>query len=125
VGKGRVLIVEDDADIRRMLQEILELEGYEVAVAADGRDALGRLRAGPRPTVILLDLMMPGMTGSQFRLEQTKDLALAAIPVVVLTGDGNAERKATDVGVASYLRKPLDVDALLEVLGRYRPESLE
>jgi CheY-like chemotaxis protein len=114
-----VLVVDDDADIRKMLAEILELEGYEAIPAANGREALGRLRAGARPTVILLDLMMPGMNGWQFRSEQVKDPDLASIPVVVLTGDGQADRKATDVGAVGYLCKPLDVEALLGLIERY------
>jgi CheY-like chemotaxis protein len=117
--RSSVLVVDDDADIRKMLAEILELEGYEAIPAANGREALGRLRAGVRPSLILLDLMMPGMNGWQFRSEQVKDPDLASIPVVVLTGDGQADRKATDVGAVSYLRKPLDVEALLGLIERY------
>lgn len=114
-----MLVVDDDADIRKMLAEILELEGYEAILAANGREALGRLRAGVRPSLILLDLMMPGMNGWEFRSEQLQDPDLASIPVVILTGDGQADRKATDVGAVSYLCKPLDVEALLGLIERY------
>ena len=115
----RVFVIEDDADTREMLGQVLEIEGYEVTLAGDGQDALRRLRTEPPPRVILLDLMMPGMNGWQFRGEQQRDPALAVIPVVVLSGDDGVERKATALGVSGYLRKPIDLGTLLETISRY------
>src|SRR5690349_16993945 len=94
----RVLVVDDDADIRETVSLILEDEGYEVQSAQDGAAALGVLRAGPLPDVILLDLMMPVMNGWQFREQQTRDPRLAAIPVVVLSADSSLRDKAVYFG---------------------------
>src|SRR5262249_27660442 len=87
---GCVLVVDDDADVRGMLAQVLELEGYDVVTAADGREALRRLEER-RPFLVLLDLMMPGMNGWQFRAEQLKQPGIADVPVVVLSGDGSME----------------------------------
>jgi CheY-like chemotaxis protein len=112
-----VLVVDDDPDICEVIQTILELHGYRVVTARDGADALAQLRAGVRPGMIILDLMMPRMSGLQFREEQTRDPALRTIPVVVLTGDGRAEAKAAALGVEG-LRKPVELGVLLDAVRR-------
>jgi len=112
-----VLVVDDDWDICEAIQTILELYGYRVLTARDGADALAQLRAGVRPHVIILDLMMPRMNGVQFRDEQTRDPALRTIPVVVLSGDGRAEEKGAALGVQG-LRKPVELAALLDAVQR-------
>src|SRR5262245_40011816 len=86
-----VLIVDDDLDILEGLAELLEFEGYVVSTAFDGQAALNHLRGGLRPSVILLDLMMPGMNGWDFRAEQMKDVDLRDIPVVVITAAAVSE----------------------------------
>jgi len=116
---GRVFVIEDDADTREMLGKVLEMEGYQVTSVGDGEDALRRLRAEPPPRVILLDLMMPGMDGWEFREEQRRDPSLARIPIVVLSADDGVERKAAALGVSGYLRKPVDLDTLIETVSRY------
>ncbi|MBC7545053.1 MAG: response regulator, partial [Candidatus Sericytochromatia bacterium] len=88
-SRGGILIVEDDIDIRETLAEILADEGYSVASAANGLDAISYLQTEAMPCVILLDLMMPVMSGWEFRAKQQQDPTLAGIPVVVLSGDGN------------------------------------
>jgi CheY-like chemotaxis protein len=118
-GEGRVLVVEDDVDIRDLVADILRLEGYSVEAVENGREALERLRSGPPPRVILLDLMMPVMNGWEFRTAQAQDPELAAIPVVILTGGGNAAAAADGLGVDTFLRKPVDLDQLLEIVRRY------
>lgn len=110
-----VLLVDDDEDIREALRAILEDEGFAVRVAVDGSDALASLRSGLRPDVILLDLMMPVMSGWQFRSAQRQDPALAAIPVVVLSA---VHEQPDDLSVVASLRKPIDIDRLLEVVAR-------
>ena len=110
-ARGRVLIVEDERDIREALAEALAYEGYDVAVAANGREALRALRGGPRPDVILLDLVMPEMSGWEFRQVQAHDPALAGIPVVVVS--------ASDPGAARpdrHLPKPFAIDALFDAV---------
>lgn len=112
-----ILLVEDDRDIRDSVVEVLEEEGYSVAVASDGLEALRRLREGPRPPdLILLDLMMPNMNGFQFREEQLKVPEHAKIPVAVLTAHGDAHGKAKAMGVAGVLRKPVKIQALLDLV---------
>jgi CheY-like chemotaxis protein len=81
----QVLVVEDDAPIREALCAVLRDDGYAVAEAGDGQEALEFLRTHPTPRVILLDLMMPVMDGWTFLREQAADPALAGIPVVVIT----------------------------------------
>ena len=110
-----LLVVDDDADLRELLRELLELQGYTVTTAVNGQDALTHLRDSPPPAVILLDLMMPIMDGSQFLEEQRKDPDLARIPVVTMTAGRNLEHLAAG---HPLLAKPFDLDKLLELLER-------
>jgi signal transduction histidine kinase len=112
---ARVLLVEDDADIRDVLTQMLSDEGVQVSSANNGREALTTLQRGVPPDVIVLDLMMPVMDGWQFRLEQKKDPTLASIPVVAMSADASAKAEAIDVD--AYVRKPLEFNNLL---GRIR-----
>src|SRR5438067_1769607 len=80
-----VLIIEDDADLRDMMAQLLSLEGFQSVAVSNGREALDYLGQGVLPDVILLDLMMPVMDGWEFRRKQQADRALADIPVVVLS----------------------------------------
>jgi CheY-like chemotaxis protein len=106
------MIVDDDDDIRMALRIVLETFGYSVITASDGAEALDKLEAGERPCLILLDLMMPGMDGQQFREAQLRNPALAEIPVVVLSGDYKVDERAAEMGVAG-LRKPIQLPKLL------------
>jgi len=106
-----ILIVDDDAGSRKALAEVLTDEGYTVATAGDGADAMTYLRQGHRPRVILLDLMMPGVDGWDFRAEQKRDAALADIPVIAISAAG----KLMDADHS--LRKPIKIEALLKLLG--------
>ena len=114
-----VFIVEDDFDIREVLTEVLEDEGFSVSGAANGRDAIDLLKDGSRPRLILLDLMMPVMSGWQFVSEQRKEANLASIPVVVVSADGNLQHKAESLGASGCLRKPIEIDALLGLVRKY------
>jgi CheY-like chemotaxis protein len=122
-SQGRaILLVEDDPDIREAIHDVLTEEGYDVAVADTGLQALDRLRGGePLPDLILLDLMMPVMDGWQFRAEQKRHPDWSAIPVIVLSAVGNTHEKADSIGALGCLRKPLDIDELLEMLARALP----
>jgi CheY-like chemotaxis protein len=113
-----VLIVEDDPDVRDALTQVLEFEGYGVTGVCNGVEAIESMRSGASPHVILLDLMMPVMDGMQFRSEQLRDPQLANIPVVIISADRKAEQKAESMGVAAYLKKPLEVDNLLDLVAR-------
>jgi two-component system response regulator MprA len=113
-GQQTILIVDDDADVRICLAEALEDEGYCVAVAANGREALQLLQEeGLRPDVILLDLMMPELDGWGFRREQRRSADLADIPVIVLTAYGPSRESAAELQAAGLLKKPVGLDDLL------------
>jgi CheY-like chemotaxis protein len=117
------LVVEDDIDIRESLTGVLEAEGLAVVATANGEEALSYLRGAPTtPDFILLDLMMPIMDGFQFREEQRKDARLSGIPVIVLSGHPNARAKATHLGAAAVIVKPVTLDGLLTVIARFWPK---
>ncbi len=118
-----ILIVEDDDDVRDALRFALTDEGYRVACAGDGIEALDYLRQGPRPEVILLDMMMPRMDGAQFRAAQLEDPALAAIPVVLVTADARAQQRMKGMEARAYLRKPVSLDQLLDIIEKLCPKS--
>lgn len=107
-----VLVVDDDRDSREAMAEALSLEGYSVTTAANGAEALAHLRTGYRPHAILLDLMMPGVDGWDFRTEQKRDATLAKIPVIVISGVGKL------VDVEYLLRKPIELAELRALLRR-------
>lgn len=112
------MIVDDDDDIRMAVQIVLETYGYRPITASDGVEALDQLRAGERPCLIILDLMMPGMDGQQFREAQLDDPALAPIPVVVLSGDYKLDERAAEMGVEG-LRKPIQLPKLLAKIEQF------
>jgi CheY-like chemotaxis protein len=106
-----VFIVEDDLDTREMLARFLELEGFTVESAENGKLALERLDGGSRACVIVLDLMMPVMDGWQFRQAQVKNENLAKIPVIVVSAAGRERIERIDAD--AYLSKPVDLEELL------------
>jgi CheY-like chemotaxis protein len=117
VGHCPVLIVEDDADLREMMAQLLSLEGFHAATVANGREALDYLHNGETPDLILLDLMMPVMDGWEFRRHQQADPTLARVPVIVLSAlDQN---RTAEVSAQAFLKKPLDFDRLLELVRSY------
>ncbi len=106
-----VLVVDDDPDILEAICDILEAEGYRVARARHGEEALTRVEA-QRPDVILLDLMMPVMDGVAFAQALRLRPAVSDVPIVVISADGNPQRAAA-VHATGYLAKPFDIEALL------------
>lgn len=108
-----VLLVDDDEEMRTTLVEVLALEGIAAVTARHGAEALDRLNGGLDPDVILLDLMMPVMSGWEFRERQLQDARLASIPVMILTASANAPRNAARLGVDAYQAKPLQLEALV------------
>ena len=117
MAPSTVFVVEDDIDTRDMLGRFLELEGYQVEVASNGKQALDRLNAGVQPCVILLDLMMPVMDGWQFRRQQVLDAELANIPVIVVSAAG--KDRIAGIHANGYLSKPVDLDQLLAQVNQY------
>jgi CheY-like chemotaxis protein len=114
----RVLLVDDNFLTREVLSLALAADGYMVATAANGEEALGRLRGGTPVDVILLDLGMPVMDGPRFRAAQRGQERLARIPVVVLTGSARAEDEAKALGAAGCLKKPVPTPELLQAVHR-------
>jgi len=105
---ARILLVDDDRDIRESLHDALEDRGYAVVDAVDGLDALQQIRdAADLPDIILLDLMMPRMSGAQFRAEMVKDERFKRVPVLVLTADASARSRIEAMNVDGYLVKPV------------------
>jgi CheY-like chemotaxis protein len=115
----RVLLVEDHADLRRSLTDLLQEIGYQVTPAAHGQEALELLESGPLPHLIVLDLVMPVMDGWEFRRRQRQDPALAAVPVVVISGGERPPHVSGFIDAASYLLKPIDYDVLLTTIARH------
>jgi len=113
--KRRILVAEDDDDLRQTLAEILELEGYEVDTAEDGQVALDKLNRGTPPDLMVLDLRMPRKSGHDV-LHEIRDLPhLLDLPIVVLT----AETKNPPLGAVAWLRKPALPSLLLAVVANY------
>jgi signal transduction histidine kinase len=108
-----VLLVEDDADLREALCDVLTEFGHVVVTAADGSDGLRQLREA-RPDVVVLDLMMPHLDGWQFRLAQREDPLLATTPVVAISASSSPPAAAVDADL--FLRKPLDGRTLSKAL---------
>jgi len=109
-----VLVVDDESDIREAVAEVLADEGYVVHGAGDGAEALRKARA-VHPDIVLLDLMMPGMNGWEFRAAQKGDPELSDIPVVVLSALG----RVAGMDAAGFIQKPFDLDELLDAVREY------
>jgi CheY-like chemotaxis protein len=115
----RIFVVEDDLHIRESLTEVLEIEGFDVFSAVNGQDALDILRSGQKADLILLDLMMPVKDGFQFKAEQEVDPLIQNIPVIIMSANGNMSAKKELGTVKEFLKKPIDLDALLETINKY------
>lgn len=111
-----ILLIDDHEDIRDGLEVVLRQEGYGVETAANGREALDRLRAGFRPCIIMMDLMMPIMTGYEFRKEQLTYPELKDIPLIVYSGVTNMRDSAPQLQAAAYAEKPMEVDRIIALV---------
>jgi CheY-like chemotaxis protein len=113
-----LLVVEDNEVAREGLAAVLRRHGYAVALAANGLEALDYVGGNPAPDLILLDMLMPVLDGWRFleRLQQTG--RLGATPIVVTTGTVLTREWARDHGCAGFLKKPIEVDPLLEEIRR-------
>ena len=115
-----VLVIDDDADLRESIGVMLQAAGHSFTTANDGLEGLARLRSmNQRPCVVVLDLMMPRMSGFELREAMKSDPALAKIPVIVVTGAGPlADRRSRELD-AEILRKPFEVSVLLDAVTRH------
>ena len=113
-----VLVVDDDRDSREMVGLALAADGYRIATAANGRDALTHLRSTADTCIVVLDLTLPEMDGQRFRAAQLRDRSLAWIPVVVLSGSIDGAARARELGARGFVPKPVDLDRLRAALRR-------
>jgi len=113
-----VLVVDDDRDIRETLRDLLELEGWPVAVARNGLEALERMRE-VRPGLVLLDLFMPVMDGAEVCRRRQGDAELESIPVVVISAAPDLDERLRALRVAGHLEKPVRIETLLDTVVRF------
>jgi CheY-like chemotaxis protein len=113
---ARVLVIEDDPDIRTAISEALACAGYEAIEAGDGLEGLGAARRSA-PDLILLDLMMPRMDGRSFRAAQLADPQLAHIPVAIVSAA--LPQEVHDVDAVAHLHKPFGLDDLFDLVARF------
>ena len=113
-----VLVVEDDAATREVLGLAFEVHGYDVAAAANGREALDYLRGHPRPGVILLDLMMPVVDGAGF-MELYRQVPGPHAPIIVITAAEGRYRSDSLVHAQEVVPKPLSLDHLIAVVRQH------
>jgi CheY-like chemotaxis protein len=111
-----ILVVEDDINIRADLTEILRDHGYDVFAARDGQTALTHLKNDGPPSLILLDLTMPVMSGWEFRKAQLRDPALAHVPVLILSGDAAIAQEAASMHAAGFIQKPFSLESLVQTV---------
>jgi CheY-like chemotaxis protein len=113
---SRILVVDDDPDIREVLGLVLGAEGLDVVSAYDGMDALEKLREDRSIALVVLDLMMPRMTGGELVKVLRGDPTLGRIPVVLLSGDVRCPEVAGELGVAAHLGKPVELATLTKAV---------
>lgn len=116
---GPILVVDDDPTLRRAVSRILRSGGHVVIEAENGEDAI-ELSKATRPSLMVLDYMMPGMDGPATLKEMRRELAGDAPPAVLLTASGEHERLAMEMGAVEGMTKPFRVNDLLNVVERYR-----
>lgn len=110
-----VLVVEDDTATRQLLATCLQMEGFSVQTATNGEEGLEQMRQR-RPCVVLLDLMMPVMSGEQFRNAQLRDPSLARVPVVCISAVYDAQERAQQINAVACINKPFDILELVDVV---------
>lgn len=118
------MLVEDDFMLRGSLAAVLQSEGYRVESAANALDALHRLERLPRPSLILLDIMLPYMDGLEFRALQRSNRAIADIPIIVITAVGIQPKVAEELDLREAFSKPLDRGRLLAAIRRHCPPNV-
>jgi CheY-like chemotaxis protein len=115
-SSDRILIVEDDDGFRETMAELLREEGYVVQDVSDGLEALEIMQRKPAPKLILLDLMLTGVDGFEFRTRQLANPEIAKIPVLVLSGASDLAAISAALRVTGHIRKPFDAQTLLSAV---------
>ncbi len=111
-----IMVVEDDDDIRNVIVDLLESEGYLTQAASNGLEAVNLLKTTERPCLVLLDMMMPIMNGRQFLDFVSSDIHLAPIPVVIVSAIAD---KTNTEGSVAFMKKPIDIDVVLKMVAQY------
>ena len=121
----RILVVDDEPDIRQLLRILLENRGYQVVEAASGEEAVRRLRTDPAYDLILMDIHMPVMDGHEAarQIRRMRRADAATIPIFAMTADAFAEdiEAAKAAGMNCHIAKPLDIPVMLREMQRYLP----
>jgi CheY-like chemotaxis protein len=112
----RLLVVDDDHDLCAVMQTILEDEGYSVEAAGDGLAAIGAA-ARHQPRLVVLDITLPGASGPEVARRLRQEYG-PRLPILAVTADGSAARKAREVGAYAYLRKPFELRDFLDTVRR-------
>ena len=119
--QARVLVIEDDDDVRDALLVLLHAHGWPSVGVTTGAQAMALLKQGLRPQAIILDLMLPGATGLEFRAEQLSDPDIAAIPTIVVSAVVQGESVRRALHATEFLPKPIDIDRLVDIIRSYDP----
>jgi DNA-binding response OmpR family regulator len=119
VVAGGLLVVDDDTAIRETLRVILQDEGYPVAVARHGREALDLLEAGPLPGLCIIDLVMPVLNGWELCEELARRPALVGVPVLLVSANSVLDDRPVGLETVHVMRKPIDFDRLLGHVERH------
>src|SRR5262245_33009815 len=119
----QIMIVDDSRAVRAGLERVFRGEGYDVATAGDGREALEQLESGVRPDLILVDLLMPGMDGVEFHRKLKSSVHLAMIPVVVLSASEPDPAWERELAGTECIGAPIDIERLIRIAERYTGQA--
>lgn len=115
-GKKKIMVIDDEGDLLRMVRIRLEANGYEVVTLESGEGVLEKVKA-EKPDLVLLDIVMSGKSGYDVCRELKADQTTAGIPVIVFTahypGEEDFKKRAADIGADDYILKPFEAQALL------------
>jgi len=117
--EGPILVVDDDRDVREAMVDALQDEGYQVVPMSGGHEALAYLRSHSSPSLIFLDWNMAPMNAPQFMDEFCKEPSSSGVPVVLVTADVHASRKATTGRYDGYISKPINLETLFSVVQKF------
>ena len=109
-----ILVVDDDQNLRKTIQWVLEEEGFATQAAADGQEAVEWIREW-QPALIVLDMGLPLLDGGEVATH-VYDQYGASVPIVLITADGHAEEKSQHIKASAFLRKPFDIDELIDTV---------
>lgn len=116
MAKKRVLVIDDEEDIQAVIQALLETSDYEIDTAENGQVALEKLQGGVKPDIILLDLMMPQMSGYSLLNELHRQGLHTAFSIIVMSADVFTKQQMDRMGVKAFISKPFDIGELQQMI---------